>query len=129
MIDVLQTAAAWLEGRRASHMSGLVHYLRGAERIVLAATIAHSDHERIDAAGIVETVRTTDFLVPTANLVLAGEPIVPERGDRIEREDAAERTTQIYEVLAPAGGVVYRTENRGQTLRIHTKRLDAEATP
>jgi hypothetical protein len=123
---MLDNAAAWLEGVREKHMSETVLYVRGSASVELLATIGRSDHELLTADGLMEMVRSDDFLVPAEGMVLDGARIVPARGDRIHR--TVDGATRLHEVLAPGGKPCYVAENLGNTLRVHTKRIEAEPT-
>jgi hypothetical protein len=117
-------AAAWLERVRKQSLSKRVLYIRGADSVELAAMPGRSDHELISSDGTMQIAQSDDFLVAAADLVLSGRPILPERGDRIHQ--TVGDATWIHEVLGPSGGPVYALVNAGLTVRIHTKRIDAD---
>ena len=61
----------------------------------------------------------------TTDLLLAGVPVLPERGDRIRETQGA--TTYVYEVMAPGKEPHYRySDPYRKTLRIHTKHVSTE---
>jgi predicted MarR family transcription regulator len=64
-------------------------------------------------------------LVRTEDLVLGGQPTLPQRGDWIEETDA-ERTYR-YEVRPLGDEPCWRySDSQRQTLRIHTQALGSE---
>jgi hypothetical protein len=66
-----------------------------------------------------------DFLIHAADLILAGEPTLPERGDLI-RETQGGRTF-VYEVMAPGKEPPWRwSDVFRKVLRIHTKQIAVE---
>jgi hypothetical protein len=117
MGDLLQQAADWLTGMRQAHLSRMVTYSRGGESVQIAATVGSTTFE-VDDGTVMQRWESRDYLVKAADLVLAGEPIQPQRGDRIVDGSA------VYEVLAPAGQDCWRkSDPYGITLRIHTKQM------
>lgn len=117
MADLLETAASWLADQRKKHLSRTVTYIRGADTIELAAGIGSTTFEVFDDLGVTESWKSRDFLVAAEDLVIAGGPIEPQRGDRIL--DAG----KTYEVLAPGKGHVFQVDAYGKTIRIHTKQV------
>lgn len=98
-----------------------VVYVRGAETIDTAqavpAKVQTTDYgvEEIELTG-----RERDWLFSTSDLVLRGEPIMPQRGDAILWTDAA-GTQHKYEVLPRAGERCYRHCDQTLTqLRVFT---------
>jgi len=125
MPDLLEQGAAWLEDLRTRHLSRTVTYLRGGDSVDLAATIGRTEFEQVDEHGVIHRTESRDFLVLTADLVLAGVPTLPRAGDRI-RETAGDQIF-IYEVMAPGGEPPFRySDPYRKTLRIHTKHVDME---
>jgi hypothetical protein len=71
-------------------------------------------------------MQVRDYLIDTADLVLAGEQALPAKGDRIEEIDASKKHT--YEVLPLGGEQHWRySDPYRRTLRIHTKLIGTEA--
>ncbi len=125
MADLLAQGAAWLEEQRSRHLSRTVTYLRGSDSVDLPATIGRTTFEQADEYSIVHRTEARDFLVLTADLVLAGAATLPQAGDRIR--EAASGQTFIYEVLAPGGEPPWRySDPYRKTLRIHTKHVATE---
>ena len=119
MADLLETASTWLGKMRSKHLARQVMYSRGADSVQVAATVGSTTFEISDQYGAVEKWESRDFLVTAAALVLGGEPVEPQRGDRIT--DGA----KVYEVLAPCKEDVFRpSDPYAVTLRIHTKQVE-----
>lgn len=125
MADLLEQGTAWLEGMRHRHMTRPVVYQRGAQSVEVQATVGRTVFEAADAYGVVERTESRDFLILTADLVLDGQVVLPERGDRIR--ETQDGKVYVYEVMAPGKEPCYRfSDVYRQTLRIHTKQVAAE---
>lgn len=125
MTDVLDKGSAWLEDQRTRHMTRMVVYQRGGDSMELAATIGRTEFEQADEFGVIHKIESRDYLVRTAELVLAGVQTLPKAGDRIRESDGAK--TFIYEVMAPGNEPPYRySDPYRRTLRIHTKHVGTE---
>ncbi len=128
MVDVLQKALSWLEGKRHKLRTVEVTYCRGLFTVRLAATIGKTVFETQDARGIIEKTEARDFLVRGVDLILDGSRALPKRGDCIR--ETGEDQLYIYEVMAPNREPEWRwSDPYRQTLRIHTKQVDVEETP
>ena len=122
MADLLQKSSDWLEDMRTKHASRLVTYKRGAETIVVSATIGRTVFEIDDGVGVSMQYEARDFLILAQELVLGGERTLPQRGDRIQ-ETVGDQTIE-YEVLAPGKEPCWRySDPFRKTLRIHTKQV------
>lgn len=127
MADMLEQASNWLEDQRTEHASRTVTYQRGADNVALVASIGRTIFDVDNGFGIVERVESRDFLVLAADLVLAGVPVLPERGDRVRETQGT--TTYVYEVMAPGKEPHYRySDPYRKTLRIHTKHISTETS-
>jgi hypothetical protein len=123
MPDLLRTASDWLEDMRTEHASETVIYRREADSVSLAATIGRTVFEVDDGFGVLQKYESRDFLVLADDLVLAGSPVLPEAGDRIE--ETVGTTTFVYEVMAPGKEPPWRySDPYRKTLRIHTKQVE-----
>ena len=123
MADLLGQAVDWLNGRRAAHLSRTVTYVRGAESVELSATLGSTVYEVTDEAGATIQAKATDFILSADELVLGGEPVEPQVGDRIHV--AAGDKVLVFEVLELASAGHYRpSDPYGVTLRIHTKQVE-----
>lgn len=79
-----------------------VTYRRGANAIPLTATPAAVKYDVVDGEGnLLENVRGWDWKIAAADLLLAGQPIEPQRGDYIER--SVNGVTISHEVNYPTG--------------------------
>ncbi len=125
MSDLLDKGSAWLEGQRKKHATREVTYRRGMDAVVVKATIGRTLFEQDDGAGVIVRMQVRDYLIDTADLVLAGEQTLPAKGDRIEEIDAGLKHT--YEVLSLGGEQHWRySDPYRRTLRIHTKLIETE---
>jgi hypothetical protein len=123
--DLLDKGSAWLESQRKKHATRDVTYRRGAEAIVVKATVGRTLFEQDDGVGVVVRMQVRDYLIDAADLVLEGEKSLPAKGDRIEEIDAGQRHT--YEVLPLGGEPHWRySDPYRRTLRIHTKHIATE---
>jgi hypothetical protein len=140
--DLLEQASAWLDRMRAAHMSRPVTYCRpgtgedseGEQSVEVQATVGRTVFETADAYGVVERSESRDFLVTAADLVLDGQAVLPERGDRIRETQVAtgdspgrDGKTFVYEVMAPGKESPWLwSDLYRRTLRIHTKQVAVE---
>jgi hypothetical protein len=125
MTDLLDKGSAWLEGQRKKHATREVTYRRGANAVVVKATIGRTVFEQDDGAGVIIRTQVRDYLIDTADLVLAGQPTLPEKGDRVEETDAGKK--YVYEVLPLGSEPHWRySDPYRRTLRIHTKLVGTE---
>jgi len=125
MTDLLSQGMSWLEDQRHQHLTRLVTYQRGVEEVELAATIGRTVFEQDDHAGGLTRIEPRDFLIRTADLILAGDVTLPQPGDRIIETDAI--ATYTYEVMAPGAEPPWRYSDVNRlTLRIHTKHVGTE---
>lgn len=128
MADLLEQASGWLEDQRHRHLTVMVTYRRGSDMVELAATIGRTVFEVDSGRGLLEKVEARDFLVLAEELVLAGETVLPERGDQV-RETRGD-TVFVYEVMAPGREPHFRwSDPYRKTLRIHTKQVSTEVAP
>ncbi|MCC7409951.1 MAG: hypothetical protein IT442_17930 [Phycisphaeraceae bacterium] len=122
MADLLEQGVAWLQDQRTKHATRTVTYVRGEQSVELAATIGRTIFRLTDDCGAAVHDVTRDFLVAAADLALGGQPITPQRGDRVREVDAGTGQTFEHEVLSPGGEPEWRwSDPYRRTLRIHTK--------
>jgi hypothetical protein len=125
MTDVLEKGLAWLDDQRHTHMTRTVVYQRGADAVEIAATIGRTEFEQVDEHGVVQRLQSRDFLVRTADVVLAGAPTLPKAGDRILETVGAQAF--VYEVMSPGNEPPWRySDPYRKALRIHTKHVATE---
>jgi hypothetical protein len=125
MSDLLGAGAAWLERQRQRFLAKPVRYRRGAQEVVVGATVGRTVFRLDTGLGITERIEARDYLIAAADLADLGPP---QRGDRIiEDLDAARHTA---EVLAPGGEPPWRwSDPLRRVYRIHTKHLATEPLP
>ena len=126
MPDLFEWGADWLQRQLTAHASRPVTYHRGGESVEVTATIGRTVFEIESEYGVHEKIESRDFLVPTAELILAGSWTLPKRGDLIH--ETAGTTVFVYEVTAPGKEphFVYSDVFR-KTLRIHTRQVAQSA--
>jgi hypothetical protein len=95
--DMIAAGMDWLTGQLQVAASRPVVYRRGVAEIPLCAAFGRTKLMLGNGLGAVRIEWTDrDFLIPTASLVLAGQPIRPQRGVMAHRRDSNPRL--------PAGG-------------------------
>lgn len=126
MADMLRAGQEWLANQLKAHASSTVVYVRGANQASVSATIGRTLLKLEDGYGGVHMQWTDrDFLIAPTELILAGLPILPERGDIIR--ETKNGTTYLYEVMAPGSEPPWRwSDPHRQLLRIHTKQIGIE---
>jgi len=126
MPDLLQSGSDWLADQLKTHASRQVIYQRGAQQVTVQATVGRTLLKLDDGYGGVRMEWTDrDFLIHAADLVLAGSPTLPERGDVIREMQGT--TTFVYEVMAPGKEQPWRwSDVFRKVLRIHTKQVGTE---
>lgn len=124
MANMLQSAVAHAVAALKGNRGDVVTYQRGGDSVSITAAMGSTDLER-EADGAQISFRSIDFIVSTADIVLAGQETRPRRGDRIVSE--SESTTRTYEVLAIDNEQPYAfSDPDGTVLRIHTKLIREE---
>lgn len=106
------------------HASESVTYRLGGAAVVLQASLGASDFAVTDANGIMMEVKSVDFIVRRADLVLNGVAVEPVDGARIYT--TVNGVQQAFAVMSIAGAPCFKDcdENRFD-IRIHTKRVSA----
>ncbi len=126
MPDLLQSGSDWLAERLKQHASRPIVYRRRADEVTVPATIGRTLLKLDDGYGGVRMEWTDrDFLIHAADLVLAGNAVLPERGDVIRETQGSQ--TFLYEVMAPGNEPPWRwSDVFRKVLRIHTKQVGVE---
>ena len=125
MADLLETGSNWLQDQRKKHATRTVTYRRGVDSVSVQATVGRTVFEQDDGSGVIIRTEVRDYLIDTADLVLAGQLALPERGDRIEEIEAGKKFT--YEVMTLGTEPHWRySDAYRKTLRVHTKHIDTE---
>lgn len=124
MSNMLRAGLAHLTSMLATHASETVVYSRGGDSVSVSATVGQKLLRLDDMEGGSRLEYTDmDFLIPTAQLILNDEPILPERGDLIERTIGDEISR--YEVSPYGSDAAWRYSDPHQSIvRIHTKSVD-----
>lgn len=119
--DMMADGIAWLENQMQIHAAVEVVYGRGGATVNLRATLGRTEFDVRDEYGNVRIEKSdADFIVPAADLILAGDVITPQKADVITRVIGSK--TYTYQVLAPAGQQVFKqADPYGRMLRVHTK--------
>jgi len=123
MADILKNALSWLESQRKKHLTSPVIYRRsgGEASFTVPATIGKTIFRIEDNYGRIVHYESRDYLISSADLIINGIIIMPEKGDEIIDEHF------IYEVMAPANEPEWRySDSFRNTLRIHTKMTGKE---
>jgi len=103
-----------------------VTYCRGEHSVVLTATVGKSQIDAPDKNGVVTILNARDFMFAAAALILDGEVVLPESGDRVLQTIGT--TDYLYSVLKMPGQNSYDFSDSGKTqIRVHT--LLKSATP
>jgi hypothetical protein len=126
MPELLRTGSDWLADQLKEHASRLVVYRRGGDEVAVQATVGRTLLKLDDGYGGVRMEWTDrDFLIHAADLVLAGNPTLPERGDIIRETQGGK--VFVYEVMAPGGEPPWRwSDVYRKVLRIHAKQVGVE---
>lgn len=122
MTNLLQDGAAWL-GEQLKAVAGVtVAYHRGSSSIdELTASVSVHEYEILDTDGIMVLVKSRDYIVHAADLVI-GTTITPRSGDRIVETIGG--TPQTFEIMPLGAQKEYEPlDADGVLLRIHTKRI------
>ena len=126
MADLLEQGAAWLDAQRVKFASQTVTYHRGEDSVEVQATVGRKSYQVEGGYGALVWADSTDFIVSAADLVLGGETVLPERGDRIRVTDG--EAVHVYEVMSPGGEMSHYepSDPYRKAWRIHTKHVDTE---
>ncbi len=127
MVDLLGAGLAWLTQQFTAYASQTVTYDDGTGTIVVQATLGKKLLKLEDSQGGIRMEWTDlDLLIPSAALVINGNPVTPARGHRISIVQGD--TLQIYEVMPYGSEPAWRWCDPGQTMyRIHAKYIDTIA--
>jgi hypothetical protein len=119
MADLLERGARWLEDQRTRHCTRDVTYVRGAASVVVKATVGRTQYETDDGHAVRVAFTERDFLIQAADLMLGGNVVTPQPGDRIRESQSGQ--VLVFEVIDWRYSDPYR-----QTLRIETKHVATE---
>jgi hypothetical protein len=120
MADLLERGVRWLEEQRTKHCTRDVTYVRGAASVVVKATVGRTQFETDDGQAVRVDFTDRDYLIQAADLVLGGNAVAPQPGDRIRESHSGQ--VLVFEVIDWRYSDPYR-----QTFRIETKHVATEA--
>lgn len=109
----------------AEAFGGDVTYVRGSSETTVTATATLHDYEVTDVRGAIETIRSRDYVIEAADLMIDGEPIEPRSRDRIKETIAG--TIEVFQAM-PLGKrpVAEHTDASHTAWLIHTKHIGSE---
>jgi len=123
MSDMLANGVAWLHGVRAARFAMAALYIRDGRSVSVNVTAAQSDYEIADETGATVGAVASDFLVTADELVIDGDRIEPDVGDRILIVDGS--AAGLYEVLNLGGaGCARRSDPFGTAWRVHARLIE-----
>lgn len=118
-MNVLRSAAAWLDRVRHAKLSEAVTYQRsGASAFSANATIGRTGSDQLVEGELVAGVKLRDWIFRVADLKVSGTFVPPRRGDTVT--DAAGK---VWDVVEPPGGEeVWRWSTEYEdSARVHTR--------
>lgn len=122
MAKTFHNLAASLHRTLRSNRGQQAVYARGADQVELEAVAGSTQVEQADDAGAAVQSRRTDWILLAADLVLGGQAVWPQVGDRLTLSESGE----VYEVQPLAGEHARACDETRTTVRVHT-RLIAES--
>jgi hypothetical protein len=129
MGNQLASASAWLAAKLKAHAATEITYTRkGVAGDPFDAVKAQLEHELDDEFEIQERTRRFDWLILPADLVLDGNQVLPQTGDRIIEVTGGDTIT--YEVAPVVDGEPpwrFTDQHRTQ-YRVHTQQIRRVST-
>ncbi len=109
----------------AESFGGTVTYVRGNSEIEVTAEAVLHDYEVTDHRGAITPVRSRDFVIAVAALVIGDEEIEPRGGDVIK--ETINGSIERFQVM-PLGDrqAAEHTDTSGTSWLIHTKHIGSE---
>jgi hypothetical protein len=125
-MHLLEWGQSWLNNQLQQFASREVVYQREASTLTVQATVGRTLLKLDDGyGGVLLQWTDRDFLIRAEDLVIAGETILPQRGDRVHEVQSG--VTYTYEVLAPGKEPVWKWSDLYRSLlRIHTKQIQVQ---
>jgi hypothetical protein len=125
-MHLLEWGQSWLNNQLQQFASREVVYQRGVSTLAVQATVGRTLLKLDDGyGGVLLQWTDRDFLIRAEDLVIAGETILPQRGDRVHEVQSG--VTYTYEVLAPGKEPVWKWSDLYRSLlRIHTKQIQVQ---
>jgi hypothetical protein len=104
---------------------GKVAYVRGAQQVEWNVVVGKTAYQATDQRGVIEERDCRDLCGIAAELILGGQRVIPQRGDRIVEATSAGSDT--FDLLPLESEKVYRYMDPGRLiLRVHTKRIKTD---
>ena len=126
MANPMNAVRAALRSARALAYVDAV-YRRGSQAVPIQPIRSDVEVELIDGDGSVTIAKVTLWRVLAEELVIQGEEVEPEEGDRIEYQVGNKR--QVYEVQAVGGANCWEpTDPHVHGYKIKTRMIDDDAT-
>ena len=118
-MSLLDDALALHATRLQDAAGETVTYFRGTDSVSVTAVVGESVFEEVAGDGEIRPqIKTVDFLLKPADLVLSGSVTDPQRGDRVQRSDG-----ETFDVLPGVNGSTWQWSDARKTfLRIHSVR-------
>jgi hypothetical protein len=114
-----RTAMTRLAARLKSRSGESLVYRRGGNSVNLTGTVGENEHEDSSVEMVIHLIKSVDFIITAADLVIDSELTTPQKGDLIEGDG------DVYEVL-PHGEQKQTWRYSGPfktVIRIHTKKI------
>lgn len=122
MTNILQDGVVWLGGQLGDHAGVTITYTRGANSVSITATVSMHEYDVIDTDGVVTAVTSRDYVIHSADLILAAVEVLPRAGDRIA--ETIDGTAETFEVMPLAGTRAFDPVDPDSVLlKIHTKKV------
>mgnify|MGYP001176916635 FL=1 len=124
--DLIRVGLSLLTQTLKATASQPVTYVRGLDSVDVRATFGRKLLKLDDGAGGIRMEWTDmDFLIPSADLVIGGESITPQRGDRVFM--LAGENVQEFEVMPFGSDPAWIWSDPHQSMfRIHAKHIGSE---
>lgn len=117
--DMLLTGFQFLEEKRSKWMTRPATLIRGEYEVPWDVTVGSHISDVDESDGMQSAARFQDFIGSVATLVLFGEKILPDRGDRIILD--IEGVKYAYEVIQDGSEDYFRfTDSSQLSIRVHT---------
>lgn len=122
MSNLMQDAVDWL-GAQLKRAAGVtITYTRGTNSVSITATVSMHEYDVIDTDGVVTAVTSRDYVIHSADLILAAVEVLPRAGDRIA--ETIDGTAETFEVMPLAGTRAFDPVDPDSVLlKIHTKKV------
>jgi len=123
MTNLLQDGVTWLGERLKESASVTIVYQRGPHvSDDLTVTKSLHEYEVIDTDGIMTTIKSTDYLIHAADLIVNDTVITPRSDDRVT--EVVGGVSQTYEVMPLGPQKEYEPlDTDGVIMTVHTKRV------